>query len=310
MTLKPWFQKAGQQALVRDIGNMTRQEAFNKGYLTVSDLDDEELRAGKCRDKSGKIPKTPNKTEPIPRDIYDELVVEHEARFNQRLREQLDDMINIMVDVAKDPTNEPRDRMEAAKYIFERVAGKTPERVAVTVQKAPWEEMLSGIAKITREQSHQIREGVIDAEVVDVHEANLAGQPGAAENGESHQTERPVTKDTVPEHYMRHYVTGDPRITFAPPAPNWDVPANSSSTATVDPVQHNQEKCDITNTLQAQRDLVEERKAARKRIQDAKKRRKIAKATAADAFGNKDIVAEFVESGGADPGVIKFDLES
>jgi hypothetical protein len=173
MTLKPFFQKHVEEQERRlAASRMTRQQQFEHGFIGVADLDDEELRAGRCRDESGNVPRTRGKTQPIPRDMYDEMVAEHERRFTHKLRENLDTMVDVMVEVATDDTVEPRDRLEAAKYIFERVAGKTPERVQIAVAKAPWEEVLHGIAKVTREESHQIRQGqlpapaYIDAEVV------------------------------------------------------------------------------------------------------------------------------------------------
>lgn len=177
VTLKPFFQKHVEEQERRlAASRMTRQQQFEHGFIGVADLDDEELRAGRCRDESGNVPRTRGKTQPIPRDMYDEMVAEHERRFTHKLRENLDTMVDVMVEVATDDTVEPRDRLEAAKYIFERVAGKTPERVQIAVAKAPWEEVLHGIAKVTREESHQIRQGqlpartdapaYIDAEVV------------------------------------------------------------------------------------------------------------------------------------------------
>jgi len=145
----------------------TRQEAFDRGYLTVKDLDDEELRHGRCRDQFGRIPKVDGKTELIPAEKFDEMVAEHELRFKQRLRERLDSMIDVMVGIAEDETVEPRDRLEAAKYIFERTAGKTPETVNVNVKAAPWEELfgsVAGIASMSREEHKQVQAGIIDVE--------------------------------------------------------------------------------------------------------------------------------------------------
>lgn len=164
MSLKPWFQEANRQiAEVEAVRHMTRQEAFNKGYLTVKDLDDEELRAGKCRNPDGKIPKVLGKTEVMGDDQYKEMVVEHEKRWNQNLRERLDIMTDVIANVAMDETAEPRDRMEAAKYIIERVAGKPTERVAVSVSKAPWEELITGIAAgVSRSDSRKQRGMIVD----------------------------------------------------------------------------------------------------------------------------------------------------
>lgn len=174
--LKPFGHDVEQTRLTREkaLATLSRQECFEKGFITIKDLDDEELRYGRCRDESGYIPKNGKKTELIPKDRYDEMVAEHELRFKQKLRQQLDDMLDIMVDIAKDDTVEPRDRFEASKYLFERVAGKTPEHISVTVRAAPWEELLgqvSGIAPMSRAEHRALNgAGIVDAEVVEDYE--------------------------------------------------------------------------------------------------------------------------------------------
>ena len=130
--LKPFGGVYGQEAWKKHrehaIRTRSRQYCFDHGFITAKDLDDEELVAGKCRDGNGRIPKTNGKTETIPRELYDEMVAEHELRYKQKLRANLDSMLDIMVDIAQDDTVEPRDRFEAAKYLFERTAGKTPDQ--------------------------------------------------------------------------------------------------------------------------------------------------------------------------------------
>lgn len=191
------FEERKQMALA----NCTRQECFDQGYLTVKDLDDEELVAGRCRDQSGYIPRNSKKTELIPKEKYDDMVAEHEARFKQKLRQNLDDMVDIMVDIAKDETAEPRDRFEAAKYIFERTAGRTPETVNVTVRAAPWEALfgdISGVAAITRAEHKAAQRGIIDVEYTE-EEADGAKSPGMGEEDAGDQaTMAPVAQGAPP----------------------------------------------------------------------------------------------------------------
>lgn len=148
--------------------NMTRQEMFNKGLLTVEDLDDEELRLGRCRDKNGRIPRVTKTLENIPRDLYEEMIAEHHKRIHEQYRQQLNGALATFAECMADPSAEWRDRNEAAKYITERVIGKPQERVQVTVTKAPWEELLSDVAHITRQQHLALKEGAIDVESFDV----------------------------------------------------------------------------------------------------------------------------------------------
>lgn len=154
------------------LNTMTRQEAFDRGYLTVKDLDDEELRAGRCREANGIIPTSKNPhAVMIPQDKYDEMVREHELRFQERLRQNLDDMLDVMISVAKDDTAEPRDKFEAAKYLFERTAGRTAETVKHTVELKPWEGVLTditGIGAISRSEHRRMKSEGLNAGIIDV----------------------------------------------------------------------------------------------------------------------------------------------
>lgn len=196
--LKPFGHDVKQEILTRQkaLATLPRQECFEKGYITVKDLDDEELRYGRCRDESGYIPKNGKKTELIPKDRYDEMVAEHELRFKQKLRQQLDDMLDIMVDIAKDDTVEPRDRFEASKYLFERVAGKTPEHISVTVRAAPWEELLgqvSGIAPMSRAEHRALNgAGIVDAEVVEDYGETIETEQYGSQQADEEQGSPPT----------------------------------------------------------------------------------------------------------------------
>lgn len=265
-TSVPFFKDAiAADQLRHDAARMTRQQMFDCGVIGVEELDDEELRAGRCRDEHGRIPHTAGKTATIPRDLYEAMVAEHEARTDQKLREQLDTAIDVMVGVMVDDTVEPRDRMEAAKYLFERVKGKTPERIHVaTGDKAPWEEVFSGVAKITRQRSKAIQEGVIDAEVVP-----MAGEGVAPSGGEN------VVSEGDGEVHMVHEAEVPVWARPAPAVPSHDKPAYS------DPEKTNAQL--IREAQEAAKDLAERRKAAKDRIQGAKKRRIIKRALGHDA---------------------------
>lgn len=298
---------------------MTRQQAFLKGYITVHDLDDEELRLGRCRAANGKIPKVGARTEMIPRALHEAMVAEHLQRSNEKLRGQLDVALATMVDIMQDDTCEPKDRMDAAKYLYERVAGKTPERVQVAIAKAPWEEVLGGIAQISRAESRAIRNGqpVVDAEVVEEPQDSApVGEPAftprnpngygngpsrdeaAAEAGErADEAEAASAAPTRPRHYdLQGPVVGDPRIKHHMYVPGHEYPQNNSATAPlVTNTGHTNSEI-LRDEESAAKDLAARRKAARKRIQDAKKRRAIARATGQDAKSHNTI--ELTESDG------------
>lgn len=175
-----------QQALA----TYTRQECFNMGYLTVKDLDDEELRYGRCRDENGNIPERGStRMNMIPQAKFDEMVAEHELRFKEKLRQNLDTMLGVMIKIATDDTAEPRDQFEAAKYLFERTAGKTAEVVSHTVELKPWEGMLTditGVGAISRAEHRRMKEeghsaGIIDVEFEDEDAVQPEGVPPTGE---------------------------------------------------------------------------------------------------------------------------------
>lgn len=307
-----------QMELKRQARNMTRQDMFNNGLLTVADMDDEELRCGRMRDVNGKIPKVSKTMEMVPRDLYDEMVAEHQRRTQEKFRQQLDTALSTMVDIMTDDTVEPKDRADAAKYLIERTMGKQPERVQVAVSRAPWEDIMLEVGRTTRAE-HAARMGVIDAEVVDlpnehthtnvggdvVESQSTQGTPQRPTNATPLQQEPdgvgPNVQQNKPDDLVgvqqgstspddgrgRHHnvqratgVEWGVGTQHAESTPSWDNPATSN------PVQqvHNHQRirwaqCDAT-------EVALRRKAAQKRIADAKSRRKAARMVGVDAKRN------------------------
>lgn len=304
---EPFFKDAIQADRRKSIAaNMTRQDMFDNGFITVADLDDEELRLGKCRNTDGRIPRTTNKTSMVRRDLYDEMIAEHEKRTDEKLRQQLDIAIDTMVDIMTDDTAEPRDRFEASKYLFERVKGKTPEKVSVTVKQEPWQELLGGVAKITRQQSLAQREA-IDAEVVATpsdstgDEERAEGVPGEPEDGDGLRARAADIDPTqTPLADMGYASQGDiADIRIKPPgiAPTWENPVNPSATMGIRETKSEE----IRRTAEEALALAERRKEARDRIQRAKKTRIIKRTlgvmgtTKVDLTGVQDRLAQAAE---------------
>jgi hypothetical protein len=284
-----------------------RQYCFERGFITAKDLDDEELVAGRCRDANGRIPRVKGKTELIPRHLYDEMVAEHELRYKHKLRERLDQMLDIMTDIAEDETVEPRDRFEAAKYIFERTAGKTPDTVNVTVKAAPWEDLLNqvtGIAPMSREEHRRLGVGIVDAEVIDYGEEEGQGQEDA------HAKEHSAGYDDAVDGYdgQSTIVPAAERPEHAAPDDDEDVNYWTEGDIHTREEPHQSEpelnygrRADEKRSYAQQahdaQSLAKRRKEARERIQNAKKQRKIARATGADAIDGDITGAELGEDG-------------
>lgn len=274
-----FFQHAHeQQRLAAKARNMTRQQLFDNGFLTAEDLDDEELRAGRCRDAHGRIPKVTKTMEMVPRDLYDEMVAEHAKRFDERLRQQLDTALDTMAEVMADDTQEAKDRMDAAKWFVERVRGKSVDRVAVTVSKAPWEELLGDVAHITKAQHMALKEGAIDAEVVaDPEAVPQAGSDGLPEGVPPIHEASPVQEYQLP----LAPTPFDP----APPVPSFDNLATSSPTAPQSLSEHLRQAQDAGTEVAAGR-------AQRKKLINDAKRRRIAKRAVGQDVVRRNIDAE------------------
>lgn len=263
---EPAFQTFAEVAKIKE--NMaaaqeyTRNDMLRLGFLKPEDLDDEEIAYGCAReyDEDPNVPlykhiarrqrrggnkrrtnalsstQTSNQAQQLPLEIYTAIQQEHTRRANQYLRANVNEALNVITDIMGDETCEPRDRMDAAKYIIERVHGKTPEKVNVTVEKAPWEEVFTDLATVTRQVSRNLRTAqdnaqpgnTIDAEVVPLGEA----MPVPRQYG---YIQKPVDIDgdpipaEGPDNSERVRDTPDFADTTHPPQPNYQRPTAAPS---------------------------------------------------------------------------------
>lgn len=296
---------------------MSRQEQFNNGILTVADMDDEELRAGRMRDAKGRIPRVTKTLEMVPRDLYDEMVQEHNKRTNEKIRNQLDTALQTMVDIMSDESCEPKDRLDAAKYLFERQMGKQPDKVLVAPDRAPWEELLGDVAQVTRAQHERAKRGEVwDAEVVEDHvnsQSQEAAPPRDSERSVPAEARRTnvvnagdasAAGDDAPTRPEGHQLLADdgPRYPdpvvptpFDPaePAPSHAVPAHSN------PIVEVQLSEKLREAQEAQVRIAEARAARKKAVDAAKKRRRAQRAVGADVLRRKlkeSVGAEFADA--------------
>lgn len=152
-------------------------ERFIAGEIDVSDLDDEELLRCQLRDDNGNFTGVAPKW--VPREVHDRLVRELFNRADQKLKENLLDVVDTMTSMAIDKAVEPKDRIKAAQWVYERVRGKVPD-VTVTVNAEPWKDLLANVTKIqggSREESRAARASLekdnpIDAEFEEEDDPN------------------------------------------------------------------------------------------------------------------------------------------
>lgn len=123
--------------VMRDIkdGKITMKEF-------VAALDPEELARGQMRADDGTFRGAPPKW--VPAELHQQCVRELMARGDQIWKGAYIDAIKTFQTIATSSAFEPKDRLKAAQYVVERIAGKTPERVELSVVD-PWEALIGGI---------------------------------------------------------------------------------------------------------------------------------------------------------------------
>jgi hypothetical protein len=150
-----------------DVDRMTRYELLRHGYLDVSELTDDELRNG-VSPRAGVIQ--------LPKPIYQALIARHFERAQELLAEGLLPAISALGDIASNEHDiyEAADRIKASVFIIERVLGKNPIEVHVGVAKEPWEQLVEGLAPMTRAESRRGR-GLPEDSEDEIHDAELVG---------------------------------------------------------------------------------------------------------------------------------------
>lgn len=128
-----------QRAFVR-LGRGTTDILVGKEDLRT--WSDEELRRGQKKDKNGRFQgRAPNI---VPKAVHDELVRRTLDEAGQMLRTNLVAAVEVLVDVMNGADVEPKDKLKAVQMIMDRVMGKAPEKIDVTIgEKKPWEDAVS-----------------------------------------------------------------------------------------------------------------------------------------------------------------------
>lgn len=112
------------------------------GELDVADLDDEELARGRCKDKNGRFTGKPPLV--VPRSLHDRMRKELLLRGDKLFAENYTEAVRVMANIAMDPRAENKDRIKAAQYVIERIAGKVPDKVELSAAD-PWQTIIDRI---------------------------------------------------------------------------------------------------------------------------------------------------------------------
>lgn len=135
-----------------------KYQALIDGRLSVDDLDDDEIIRGQLRDKNGRFSGRPPLV--IPRALHQKAVEELKRRADNALLEHLGDAQMAIVDVMNNKRAPAMARVEAAKYMWERIQGKIPDKVQVDSTVRVFEELVDAGAIV-------VDIDVEDAEIVE-----------------------------------------------------------------------------------------------------------------------------------------------
>jgi hypothetical protein len=146
--------------------------ALIDGDLAIEDLTYEELLRGKLMNKNGTF--TGGVSQFIPRRFYTIMQRELVKRMTAQFHEQGQRAIEVMIEIMEEgegasetiedgrggriTTKAGTKRLEAAKYIIERIIGKIPDKTEINANVTVWEGLAEG------------GDLIIDVEVEDVPE--------------------------------------------------------------------------------------------------------------------------------------------
>jgi hypothetical protein len=116
-------------------------EALLRGELDPSAWTDEELVRGQRRDKNGRWTGRPPTV--VPAVVHQELTRRRMSQAFELLRDNVLRASEVLIEIATDPDAEAAVRVKAASIILDRVLGKAPERVELSVEP-PWAAALRG----------------------------------------------------------------------------------------------------------------------------------------------------------------------
>jgi hypothetical protein len=136
--------------------------AILRGEINVEDLTVEELVRGRPKAADGTFRGANPRV--VPKAFHDACIKELMKRGQELYRDAYLDVVKVFIDIAKDPKVEPADRLRAAKYVWERIEGKVPDKVEIGGTTDPWQQVIDGIvAEVEDEQIQRAKDMLNDA---------------------------------------------------------------------------------------------------------------------------------------------------
>lgn len=160
------------------IQSLSRYRQFQAGYITIDDLDDDELANCGFKSSGGVIFRPKH----IPRQLAEEFQRAVFQRAEHEMRALDIEAVHTVGEIMKNRTNEPDIRLKAALSLIERNHGKPTQNVSMTVEQKPFEQVFDSILSVRSERVGEL-EAAIDAEVVSGDEPNVDLSDGKSDKG-------------------------------------------------------------------------------------------------------------------------------
>lgn len=131
------------------IENLDRVQKFMQGFLSVEELDDDEITNGFVRTSAG----VPIKSQLLGKTFEQRLTKELHARLNRYLVSKTPRALEVLYEILDSELVEPADRLKAIQMLTDRTLGKAAD-VLVTYQgeDKPYESIISRIEGGSREE--------------------------------------------------------------------------------------------------------------------------------------------------------------
>jgi hypothetical protein len=138
-----------------------RAQALLDGTIDVSELDNEELARGYPKASDGSFRGRPPQV--IPTALHNRMRKELFERAEVQLKKDLPDAAKFMSEIIADEEVDVKIRLDAAKWLIERVMGKNPTQIQISAD-APFMELLEELHRDPGPDTDFID---VEAEVVD-----------------------------------------------------------------------------------------------------------------------------------------------
>lgn len=150
MTQTPSWDEKGRRLYVKRDGTKCLRDwdHIRSGDVPISDLDDDEVAQGMLkRTREMRIPTAGTGPKLVPAELADartRLLVE---RVTEQFKGVAFRATQVFIDVMENPEASDADKMKAATYLHQRLLGKVPDRVEITAEIKPWENLVGGILR-------------------------------------------------------------------------------------------------------------------------------------------------------------------